>query len=63
LGLAFQAAWGCLFPAQQTYRDVAQQGEGLRAITLSDVTVILSKGDVQDPMDLVLNAPAAPYRV
>ena len=42
---------------------MAQDGEGLRSLVCANPTGILIKGDIEDPMEGVLDAPVLPYRL
>src|SRR6266704_649984 len=42
---------------------MAQDGEGLRSLVFANPTGILIKGDIEDPMEGVLDAPVLPYRL
>ena len=39
---------------------LAQEGKVLRSVAFMDTAVVLAKGDVQNPMELVLNGPVSP---
>src|SRR5215468_6039602 len=43
--------------------NVAQDSEGLRALVFANPTGILIKGNIEDPMERVLDAPVLPYRL
>src|SRR6516165_11129241 len=43
--------------------NVAQDSEGLRSLVFANPTGILIKGDIEDPMERVLDAPVLPDRL
>src|SRR5487761_2714461 len=64
--LGLEAAWttrgrsGML--AQQIERDMAQDGDILSGIARAHPRRVLVKGDIEDPMDLILNPPMTAHR-
>ena len=48
---------------QEIHRDMAQHTEGLRPFVFANPARILIKGDIQDPMQPILNAPVLPHSV
>jgi len=48
---------------QQIQRHMAQHTEGLCPLVFANPACILSKGHIEDPMQLVLHAPMLPHRL
>ena len=51
--------FGAFLCVQAVERQAAQDGRVVPCMALTDATVVLTKGDIQDPVDRVLDAPAA----
>jgi hypothetical protein len=49
------------FALQQIQRDRAQHTERLRPLVFTNPAGSLIKGDIQDPMQLILNTPVLPH--
>jgi len=50
------------FTPQQIQCDMAQHTEGLRPFVFANPAGILSKGHIQDPMQLILHTPMLSHR-
>jgi hypothetical protein len=50
------------FTLEQIQRDMAQHTKRLRPSVFANPACIFIKGDIQNPVQLVLNAPMLPHR-
>ena len=50
---------GVFLCVQEVESQAAQDGRVVPCMALADATAVLTKGDIQDPVDRVLDAPAA----
>lgn len=51
--------FGAFVCVQEVESQAAQDGRVVPSMALTDATVVLAKGDIQDPVDCVLVAPVA----
>ena len=51
--------WGAFLCVQAVESQAGQDGRVVLCMALTDATVVLTKGDIQDSVDRVLDAPVA----